>query len=875
MRRVALLACVVVVCAACGDNIHPVGEGDSIDTVAPAQVTAGDVISVTCNLTSGNQTMPTDMATIDVVAEDDVSHVGDEIIARTVGTITVTCGIPDLDLVDPTPAVVKILPGPPASLVTAITPTPATAGDTVNATCLVYDSSGNELDGFLPTLTIAPSDPGNTITNLSALMTVSGHYDGECALPGATSNDVGFDVMPNLPAALVLGKLPDEPFYQTDTAIQITSVVTDRYGNQVPNATVDVTSMAITGTGAITSPGPSTFSYGGDGKYEVDGTVSGATDGNQPVTASTDIFIDSLGPRITCGSPGDGTMIEIANGGTLTFQGVASAANGAASVTINGNNASFNSTTGAYSGSFVTRFGINFAEVTATDTLGVDNTKICTFLASSSYADPNSPLGGTIGLSLAQGAIDDGNRAGLPSSINSLGDLLYVILNSAGIRSTIDTALKAENPLASGCFGGTLFGDCIGVSYSITYNSSSIDGPNTVSLTLQSTGLGTSATINGVHLNLTLGGFGVSGNVNIASISIGLTLVPSVSGGAPTVTVTNVSAGVGSITTNFQCGGFFCSLWADFINDIVVPLAEGTLKSEVQNLVQNFITNSFGTAIGGLLSGLNISSLASTFNVPRLYGGGTVPLNFGVAFSSIDTNTARLRFGIGTKLTSTLANAYGTLGVAIPPGALLGDPNPAPGDMAVGVNAVMLNQALHALWRANYVTATIMATTINASAPADLALQLSARLPPVADVKADGSVEIALGDIDLALTGSEVPPGLVITIGGLAHTTVNVSGTTLQFGAVSLDKLEVSLDDLGLSSSSQTELQQLIASALPQLLQGSLSNALPSFPIPSFPIPASLSTYGIPAGSTLSILSPSLQTATPELILRGQFGIGQ
>src|SRR6185312_5711784 len=171
MRRAALFACVVVVCAACGDNIHPAGEGDAIDTVAPAQVQAGDVIPVMCNLTSGAQTMPTDQATIDVVASADVSHVGDEIIARKVGLVTVTCSIPDLDLVDPTPALVKILPGAPANLVTTITPTPATAGDTVNATCIVYDSSGNELTDQSPTLTISPSDPGNPITNLSALMT--------------------------------------------------------------------------------------------------------------------------------------------------------------------------------------------------------------------------------------------------------------------------------------------------------------------------------------------------------------------------------------------------------------------------------------------------------------------------------------------------------------------------------------------------------------------------------------------------------------------------------------------------------------------------------------------------------------------------------
>ena len=363
--------------------------------------------------------------------------------------------------------------------------------------------------------------------------------------------------------------------------------------------------------------------------------------------------------------------------------------------------------------------------------------------------------------------------------------------------------------------------------------------------------------INGVHLDLNIGGFGTSGTVDIASISVGLTLVPAVSGGVPHVTVTGVSTSVGSVSTNFS------GITGAIIN-IIADLAEGTLKSEVQNLVQNYVTNNFGAAIDGVVSGLNISSLASSFNVPRLYGGGTVPLKFGIAFSSIDTTTARLRFGIGTEFTSTLANAYGTLGVAIPPFAVLADPNPSPNDTAVAVNVALFNQALHALWRANYFTATVLGTAIDSSAPPDLAITLTSRLPPVADILADGSIEFSLGDVDLALTGDSLPPGLVITIGGRAHTSVTLNGTTLGFGAISLDDTEVSLDALGLSSMTEQLLQQIIANALPQLVSGALSNSLPSFPIPSFPIPASLVQFGLPANSTLSIMSPALQTLNPS-----------
>jgi Glucodextranase, domain B len=860
MKGFTLIACAIVGFVACGDNTHPPFANATLATLAPATVQAGDVIAITCVLTENGSAQDVDDATIDVVDESAVLRMNGDIVARKAGLITVTCELPDDGLASATPAIVTIVPGPPASLVTTITPDPATAGDTVVATCEVFDAMGNGLSNQSPTLAITPTDPNNTITGLSAVMTRSGHYDGECALPGATSNDAGFDVLPGLPASLLLGKQPDQPYYSIGDDIAITSVVSDRYGNQVPNATVNVTSTVLTGTGTITEPSVGTFSYSGEGKYEVDGTVAGLTDGGSAVTASTDIFIDELGPKIACNGPTDGSMVT--SSGTITFNGLATDVNGTQAVAINGTPVTLDAN-GTFSAPIATQFGINFVSVTATDTFSVQSTKICTFLASQQWANPNATYAGVIGLSLSQAGIDDGNRSG---AINSLADLLYTILNSTGIRTTINTALEASNPLASGCAGVTLFGDCIGVSYTITFTGSTIDGPNTVALTLENGGIGTTATINGVHLDLNIGGFGTSGTVDVSSITVGLELVPAVSGGVPHVTVANVSTSVGNVSTNFS------GITGAIIN-IIADLAEGTLKSEVQSLVQNFVTNNFGTAIDGIVSGLDISSLASSFNVPKLYGGGSVALNFGLAFSSISTTTSRLEFGIGTELTGPVANAYSTLGVAVPTGTVLGDPSTSPGDMAVTLNVAMINQALHALWRANWLTATIPATTINSGAPADLEIQLDARLPPVADILADGTVEISLGDIDLALTGDSLPAGLVITIGGRAHTSVAINGTNLSFGTITLDDLEVSLDALGLSAASEQQLQTLIASALPQLLGGSLQNALPSFPIPSFPIPASLSAYGLPGGSTLSINGPVLQASSPWLFLRGQFGI--
>jgi len=864
MRRTALFVCLLVGLAACGDNIHPPGDGATLQTTAPLEVQAGDIIAVTCTLVNTDKTTEDVTATATINVEDPslVSRVGTDIVAHTVGLIDVTCTLPDDDLSSAEPAHVRIIAGPAAELLTTITPNPATAGDTVTATCQVFDSEGNEIDDQVPTLTVTPTDPNNTVTGLSALMTRAGHYDGECTLAGAQSNDAGFDVVPGLPASLLLGKAPDQPFYPLNTNVAITNVVTDRYGNEIPNVAVNVTSTPVTGGGITANPAPSTFSYNTEGQYRIDGSVTGATDGNQPVTATTNIFIDEFGPKVNCGSPGDGSMIVATPGSQMTFQGIATDVNGTSAVAIDGNNVTLNSN-GTFSGPIPISFGINFVQVTATDTFGVPNTKICTFLASSTYASTAAPLAGAVGLSLGQGAVDDGNHSG---SIGSLGDLLFVIANSSGLRTTLDTSLRSANPLASGCFGGTLFGHCIGISYSIIYTGSSIPGPNDVSLKLANGGINTAATIPSAVIDLTLNGFGTSGTLTLSNLTISLELIPVVSGGAPHVSLANVSASVGSVGTNF-------SGISGAILDFVAGLLQGTIKNEVQNLLQNYITNNFGAAIDGVVSGLNLNSIAGTFNVPRLFGGGSVGVNLGIVFSSIDTNTTRLRFGIGTNVSGPIANAFGTLGVAVPPGAVLGDPNPAPGNTAVNVNIALINQVLHSLWRANWLTATIAGTTLDSSAPPDLQITMNARLPPVANLQPDGSVQLSLGAIDLAATGGTLPPGLVITVGGRAHTSVVLSGNTLSFGAVTLDDVEVSLDALGLSASDKSLLQQVIQNALPQLVSSSLGNALPSFPIPSFPIPASLNAFGIPLNSTLSVLSPSLQVSAPYLVVHGSFGI--
>jgi len=225
-------------------------------------------------------------------------------------------------------------------------------------------------------------------------------------------------------------------------------------------------------------------------------------------------------------------------------------------------------------------------------------------------------------------------------------------------------------------------------------------------------------------------------------------------------------------------------------------------------------------------------------------------------------------FGIGTNMTAAAANLYTTLGAAVPAGAVLTDPNSNGQAAAVAAHIAILNQALHALWKANYFHATVDSSQFGGAAGSTI--DLDARLPPVAEFS-NGTVSLALGDVDLTLNaGSSSTP---LTVGVRAHTDVTLSGNSLSFSGIVLDELHLSSDAIDLNSMQQMSLQMMITMLVQQVIDTSLNNALPSLPIPSFTLPASLAAYGLPVGAQLGITNPSLVITPPHFVLRGGFGV--
>ena len=760
-------------------------------------------------------------------------------------------------------------PQTPARIVTRVTPDPVTAGDTLTATCIVYDADDHVIEDASPTFAISPVDPNTAITDLTAVVTKAGHYAGQCVLGDLFGNNAGFDVVHALPAALMIDKQPNQQVYAIGATVTIAHAVADRFGNPIDDAVIVDTSTLGNGAGPIMNVNANAFAYGSEGSYHVHSQVMPPTEGGTDVSANLDLIVNQNGPAITCGTPVDGTMLNMAPGTAVAFTGTATDANGTMGVTVNGTPATVDAA-GAFSASVTTRFGINFIDVIATDAYGVTTAKVCTFLVANQWAPESATYADTVALRLGQSAIDDNNRN---NGINSLADLLYTVANSSGLHSTLDSALLAANPLKpSGCDSQTCtFLGCVcWYSSGIEYRSSSLPGPNNDNLTLVTNGLAMSETVNSPSINLRVHGdvgpvpYDTSGDVDISFISITATFDLSLSGGKPHMAIRpgTVATSVGSISTNFN------GVDGWIINNIVVPLAQGTLKNAVATQVTNYISNNFNAVLDGVVSNLDISSLSASFAVPR-FDSGSLTLSFTPAFTSLGVTGSRALFGIGTKITAAPGQTYASLGVAIPTGAVLTDPNSAGQSTAIAAHIGILDQALHALWRGNFFHATVDPAQYTGGTPGVGTLSVDARLPPVASF-VNGVVNLDLGDVDLVLdTGQPI----AMTAGIRAHTNVALTGNSLSFSGIVLDEVHLSSDMISLTQMQQDQMQMVVQGLAQNLIDTSLNSALPSLPIPSFTLPASLAQYGLPAGSKLGITSPSLAVTPPHFVLRGGFGV--
>lgn len=840
------------------------GPPTNVDTTAPAEVRAGDAIPVTCVLRDlrGNE-VPTPVGVEPTFFYNPTPAVRTEAgraIAVRAGDATVACAFPTLGLRDASPAAFRILPGAAARVTTFLDHDAITAGESATGLCTVTDAFGNVLASADATATMRldPSGMGATVEGLRATVERAGMYTATCVVPGTTATSATLTVRPALPATLVISRSPDMPTYARGAAVEIQAVVSDRFGNRIPDAMLSYVSAP-----AASVSSPPFLTYNREGSYTVTVRVTGPTEGGRDISATTSFVVDSSGPTIECTGPTHGSMVTAAAGATVNFQARLADTTGVRAVTVNGRAVTVGNG-GVVSAPITARWGVNFVDVSATDTSGRENSRTCAFLASDRWNGEAANLPDGAQLLLRQSAVDDGDPT---APITSIDDVLQRVVNSQGLRDQLHSALLAANPLKRNSCDQEVLGLCVFRS-EVNYERSELNGPNTTALTLVDGGLRANVHFENIRVRLRIGGtLSTSGWVDLASLDVGVIFDLSSTGGRPRAAVRagSVTTSVGRISTDF-------SGITGFIVDLVVSIANGAVRNAVSNALRDYISSNFSRVLDGVLSGLDVSSLGATFNVPRLDGGGrTTPLRFGVNVSTVNSAAARLRFGLGTLLSTSMpAHARATRGVALPPGDT-GEPSvttPA----TVAVHVAVLNQAMHALWRGGWLDVTMPTAGLTDALPAGSRFEVTGLLPPVAFLRTDGRINLDLGalEVNFVVPGGGDP--FRISAGARASGAITLSGNSLRFGGVTLDEVKVSIVSESISMTERAALTTGLRALIQQYVERSLNDALPTIPIPAFTIPSSLGSYGLPVGAELGIRTPTLGSARQRFELRGGFG---
>jgi hypothetical protein len=780
-----------------------------------------------------------------------------EVIGEKVGMGSVWCAAPSIGLVDETPEPIEILPGAPHSVITQVDSDTATAGMPTGVTCLAFDAYGNEVTNFNRTIAISPSGDGTEVGSASVTATRSGMYEVSCNVTGAPELESAFLVVnPGLPASISVGLSPERDFYVENDQVTLNTQVRDQFGNRVDDATV---AYSHDGGGEVATSG-SQYQFLGDGTFTLTATVTSATLDERHLFAAVQVTVNTTGPDIECrriDSPGvasDAYMINRAPGSTVQVPVHVADTFDVAAVTINGTPASLGAG-GLYTANVPVQFGMNFVRVVASDGQQ-ENTRVCVFLASDRWVAEDAFLNGALGLRLDQHAVDDGSAS---SPITSLNNILQAVLNSGALVEMVDEVLTASNPIHSGSCG------VFACNPTVNYNAGTLSwGTVNSSLQLINGGLRLNVTIPNVRATVRacgttccIGGSTITVRASslTASVDVGLRLQGGVMRasveGDPTASINGVSLD----------GSGFCGF--------LIGLLEGTFANMVRDALQgelgSMIRNEVGPMLDELVSGLDISTLGTSFLVPTLDGTSEIELGFGISMSSLNITGTRLLLGIGTRFTpAQTAHDRDTLGVALRQGAILRDPPGTNNSRPVGLSFYegALNQILHGLWKGGFFQGDLDMGGGTAS--------IDARLPAIAYI--DGSqARLMLGGI--RATVNIAPVGEIgLTFGGIGTASVSLEGENLAFGSVTLDQLHVTFDT-SISAQHQAALEDFLQEVLQSVLADAINDGLPAIPIPTFALPDDLSEFGLPGGAELGITNPQLSPTGHHYILTGGFGI--
>jgi hypothetical protein len=788
----------------------------------------------------------------------------DDLIGEVSGTYNITCTVPSLGLRDTTPERWDVLPGPASQLVTTAEPSTIDAGDSVTVGCVATDALGNPVDASAAEVDVVPLGAGTEVHGRVVTLRSAGRYRVGCRMAGVERHeDAVARVRPGLPAALVAGLEPLREVYQVGAVVGYPAIVTDAFGNTVPAADL------VWGIDPML-PGfaEGRFLAEREGLYHVDVAVEGPTFDDRVLTAETSFVVDAGGPLLDCLDPPDGAMIQANPGAPATLRvGVADQL-ALARVTVDGEVARPDGA-GVYVVDVPTHWGLNAHEVLAEDAAGNVSSRFCSRFVSAQYQAEDAAIADTITLHMMQDAIDDGAP---DRPIDSLTDLVRRIIDSAGLLSTIDAGLRAQNPIVPNDCRARLpiIGSCL-VRFGATYSSMQLGGPNPVSAVLVDGGLRVTARVNDIVLNARSTGTISTGiRINVSHVEVVMTFDVNLRNGRPNVQLRRTDqVTVGDV--NVDLPGTIGDLF-DGVVDLIFSAFEGLVRDEVAGAIRDFMSSEVDAMLGDVLSGLDLASLGLVFEVPSLVGGAPIPLSFDLDFSTLDTNAQRLLIGLSSVVNAPARQGRPSAGVPVPPGPARLEVG-ADGAFAAGIHLVFINQLMHRLWRAGLFDLDD-AGGLLANLPDGVALSLQTLVPPAARGTGNGAeMELFFGPA----VGALVYPGFFdepLQVRVAARITASVAlveGAQLEFGALQVVDLKLGIDDAAIGAAARAAMEGDVRRIIQAVVDSALNDALPALPIPDFALPDGLAEFGVGAGTRLGLRGAQLRGTESHFVLEGRF----
>ena len=790
------------------------------------------------------------------------------------GTYFVACVADGLGLRDATAERWHVFPGPPAEVRATVDRHVVEAGEVLTVDCEAFDKEGNAVDAAAAEVRVSPEGAGAEIDGREITLTLTGTYDVQCRLEGArpTATPTVL-VLPGRPATVRAALEPARPAYDIGAIVEGVAAVADAYGNLVPDAALDWSADP-----RVPNFGEGRFRPEAEGRYAVSVVVIDPTHEERPVADEVEMIVDGGGPAIVCERPDPGG--QILGTAPVDLAGAIADVVGIRALTVDGRPVDLGDD-GRFSIGVEPEWGLNWHDVIARDELDYQNSTFCAYFASDRYLAEDAAVPEAVRLRLDQLAVDDGPPN---APIASLGDLVRIVLESPALIASLDSALRAQNPVVPNACRqrDPFFGACL-VRLGAEYRGMSIGGPNDISLELVNGGLRVSALFRDVTIDARLlGDFSNDGRLHTDAIHASILFGLELAGAQPVVSVNRVERlELAPIDADFS------GAISGFLLELVFGAFERTIRDTVTIALRDFLVDNVDGLLSDVLSGLDIGSLGGEFAFPSLGDGPVIHVGLGFAFSSVEARPDALVIGLATTVQGPRNEAGRSFGVPAPPGPALAQLDGA-SPIQASIGLAFLNQVLHRLWRGG-AFALDLAPGGGAEEPGDpeaVDVLLRVTLPPaVVGTGVGNDVRLFLGPAvgTLAYPGLlEAPIRIELVATALAGVELTADGT-LRFGAaegvgldapdgVAVESLAVRFDGAVLSHQARATLERTLRRVLQRLVDETLNAALPSLPVPDFELPDSLAEFGVPAGARIGLRGATLETRPAHWILEGGFG---